>query len=184
MNQTALGVGVTSRDEEQRLRPLVPEGVSLVVMSETSRELDLVVQFHDDEGTIPTDYLKVPLIRLRRDDHALGALMAMIEALQEHWRLGLANRSGFDPKESTFLRDDSVVATLTRVEAKILTLLFDKRGRLIEREIIQEELWREVSGATSMRLDVHVRRLREKIELDPSKPRHLVTLRSRGYRLV
>jgi len=55
---------------------------------------------------------------------------------------------------------------------------------LIEREVIQESLWQEVSEATSMRLDVHVRRLREKIELDPSQPTHLVTLRSRGYRLI
>ncbi len=77
-----------------------------------------------------------------------------------------------------------MAATLTKVEAKILSVLFDKRGRLIEREVIQEALWQEVSEATSMRLDVHVRRLREKIELDPSQPTHLVTLRSRGYRLI
>lgn len=184
MDSTALGVGVTTRDEAQRLRPIVPEGVSLVVMSETSRELDLVVQFHDDEGQIPLDYQKLPLIRLRRDDHSYQALVAMIAALQEHWRLGLANRSGFNPADSSFLRDDGVVATLTNVESKLLSLLFDKRGRLINREVLQEELWREVSDATSMRLDVHVRRLREKIELDPSAPKHLITLRSRGYRLV
>ena len=182
MDSTALGVGVTSRDEAQRLRPLVPEGVSLVVMSETTRELDLVVQFH--EGVIPSDYAKVPLIKLRRDEHSYQALMAMIVALQELWRLGLADRSGFNPAESTFLRDDGVAATLTKVEGKILSVLFDKRGRLIEREVIQEALWQEVSEATSMRLDVHVRRLREKIELDPSQPTHLVTLRSRGYRLI
>ena len=184
MDSAALGVGVTSRDEAQRLRPLVPEGVSLVVMSETTRELDLVVQFHDDEGVIPSDYAKVPLIKLRRDEHSYQALMAMIVALQELWRLGLADRSGFNSAESTFLRDDGVAATLTKVEAKILSVLFDKRGRLIEREVIQEALWQEVSEATSMRLDVHVRRLREKIELDPSQPTHLVTLRSRGYRLI
>jgi len=184
MDSTALGVGVTTRDEAQRLRPLVPEGVSLVVMSETSRELDLVVQFHDDEGIIPSDYSKVPLLKFRRDEYSYQALVAILQALQEHWRLGLADRSGFNPSESTFLRDDGMVATLTNVESKILSLLFDKRGRLIEREVIQESLWQEVSEATSMRLDVHVRRLREKIELDPSQPTHLVTLRSRGYRLI
>jgi two-component SAPR family response regulator len=184
MDATALGVGVTSRDEAQRLRPLVPEGVTLVVLTETSRELDLVVQFHDDEEGIPSDYTRVPLIKLRRDDHSLQALVAMIGALQEHWHRGLAGRSGFDPTESTFRRDDDVVATLTNVESKLLSILFDKRGRLINREVIQEELWHEVSEATSMRLDVHVRRLREKIELDPSQPTHLITLRSRGYRLV
>jgi Transcriptional regulatory protein, C terminal len=184
MDSTALSVGVTTRDEAQRLRPVVPEGVALVVMSETTRELDLVVQFHDDEVIIPSDYTKVPLIKLRRDDHNTLALVAMISALQEHWRLGLASRSGFDPANSTFRRDDNTVATLTNVESKLLSILFDKRGRLINREVIQEGLWHEVSEATSMRLDVHVRRLREKIEIDPSQPVHLVTLRSRGYRLV
>ena len=55
-------------------------------------------------------------------------------------------------------------------------------GRVVTRDMILEELWdgrgRFVDDNT---LSVYIRRLREKIEEDPSSPRHLVTIRGLGY---
>lgn len=72
---------------------------------------------------------------------------------------------------------------LTQVEYRLLCLLVRSHGRVVPREIIFEELW-DNSGnfVDDNTLSVYIRRLREKIEKDPSKPRHLITARGFGYR--
>lgn len=71
---------------------------------------------------------------------------------------------------------------LTQVEYKLLCLLVRSCGRVVTREIIFEELW---DGAGNFvddnTLSVYIRRLREKVEEDPSKPKHLMTVRGFGY---
>jgi len=71
---------------------------------------------------------------------------------------------------------------LTAAEYRLLSLLVRREGRVVTREAILSELWddggRFVEENT---LNVYIRRLREKVEEDPSAPRRLVTLRSLGY---
>ncbi len=71
---------------------------------------------------------------------------------------------------------------LTAAEYRLLSLLVRREGRVVTREAILSELWddggRFVEENT---LNVYIRRLREKVEEDPSAPRRLVTLRSMGY---
>lgn len=71
---------------------------------------------------------------------------------------------------------------LTAVEYKLLCLLVKNTGRTLTRDIILNELW---DGAGSYvddnTLSVYIRRLREKIESDPSHPEHLLTVRGFGY---
>lgn len=72
---------------------------------------------------------------------------------------------------------------LTQVEYRLLCLLVKAHGRVVTREIIFEELW-DGSGnfVDDNTLSVYIRRLREKVEKDPSKPEHLITARGFGYR--
>jgi DNA-binding response OmpR family regulator len=53
---------------------------------------------------------------------------------------------------------------------------------LVTREELFEQVWGPDFIGEAKTLDVHVRRLREKIEEDPGNPRHIVTVRSRGFR--
>ncbi len=71
---------------------------------------------------------------------------------------------------------------LTQVGFRLLSLLVRSNGRVVTREIIFEELW-DHSGnfVDDNTLSVYIRRLREKIEKDPSKPEHLITARGFGY---
>lgn len=71
---------------------------------------------------------------------------------------------------------------LTQVEYRLLCLLVRSCGRVVTREIIFEELW-DNSGnfVDDNTLSVYIRRLREKVEKDPSKPERLVTARGFGY---
>ena len=71
---------------------------------------------------------------------------------------------------------------LTGAEYRLLCLLVRNAGRVVTRDTILSELWDDtgnyVDGNT---LSVYVRRLREKVEADPSHPLHLLTVRGFGY---
>ena len=67
-------------------------------------------------------------------------------------------------------------------EFDLLALLVKNAGRAFSRGQILQQLWGHDYYGDSRTVDVHVRWLREKIELDPSKPRRLVTVRGVGYR--
>jgi two-component system response regulator RegX3 len=69
-------------------------------------------------------------------------------------------------------------------EFDLLESLMRRRGRLATREILIAEVWGpDYFGATKT-LDVHIKRLRQKLEDDPTHPRHIVTVRGLGYKFV
>ena len=67
-------------------------------------------------------------------------------------------------------------------EFSLLAMFATNKGRAFTRNQILEHLWGHDYIGDSRTVDVHVRWLREKIELDPSKPRRIVTIRGLGYR--
>jgi DNA-binding response OmpR family regulator len=71
---------------------------------------------------------------------------------------------------------------LTRKEFDLLHLLASSPGRAFTRAELLEEVWDFAWSGDTGTVTVHVRRLREKIEDDPSRPRHLVTVWGVGYR--
>ncbi len=73
---------------------------------------------------------------------------------------------------------------LTATEYNLLLLLASAPGTVFEREAILQRIWGYDFEGESRLLDVHVRRLREKIETDPANPRYLLTIRGVGYRLA
>lgn len=71
---------------------------------------------------------------------------------------------------------------LTSAEYRLLCLLVRNAGRVTTRSSILNELWDSTGDfVDDNTLSVYVRRLREKIEADPSKPEHLITVRGFGY---
>ena len=73
------------------------------------------------------------------------------------------------------------VMTLTAREFDLIVFLASRPRRAFRREELLEEVWGYTYGDTAT-VTVHVRRIREKIEADPGKPRHLVTVWGVGYR--
>lgn len=94
-------------------------------------------------------------------------------------------RSGditIDLCRSQVLRGEEALE-LTGAEYRLLCLLVRNEGIVVTRNMILEELWD--SGGSFVddnTLSVYIRRLREKIERDPSRPEHLMTVRGFGYR--
>lgn len=71
---------------------------------------------------------------------------------------------------------------LTSAEYRLLCLLVRNANRVVTRDIILNELWDDTGNfVDDNTLSVYVRRLREKVETDPSHPEHLITIRGFGY---
>jgi DNA-binding response OmpR family regulator len=70
---------------------------------------------------------------------------------------------------------------LTYVEFEILSALARAPGRVFSRTMLLERLWGDSSYRDPRTIDVHIRHLREKLELDPKQPEYLFTVRGVGY---
>jgi DNA-binding response OmpR family regulator len=68
-------------------------------------------------------------------------------------------------------------------EYALLAALLARRGAVASREELLREVWRYEPDVTSRTVDTHVLELRRKLEADPARPRHLLTVRGAGYRL-
>jgi DNA-binding response OmpR family regulator len=72
---------------------------------------------------------------------------------------------------------------LTKTEFRLLCELAQNPGRVFSRETLLDKVWGYGYFGDGRLVDVHVRRLRTKVEADPANPRHVVTVRGLGYRL-
>lgn len=120
----------------------------------------------------------------------LGELLSRIHALFR--RAGMQKSE----KDTRLLSGDLVIdlagskvtykgvkLELTGMEYRLLCLLVRSGGNTITRDMILDELWDSAGNfVDDNTLSVYIRRLREKIESDPSKPEHLLTVRGFGYR--
>lgn len=71
---------------------------------------------------------------------------------------------------------------LTKTEFRLLCALATAGGAVVTREQLLERVWEYGYFGDTRLLDVHIRRLRRKIEPDPGQPTHIVTVRGVGYR--
>ena len=69
-------------------------------------------------------------------------------------------------------------------EFELLEAFLRRKGRLLTRDFLIEEIWGHDYVGDTKTLDVHVKRVRQKIELDPHEPELLVTVRGLGYKFV
>jgi DNA-binding response OmpR family regulator len=136
------------------------------------------------------DYLTKPF--------SMRELMARVKALLRRVRLirqeiGVSNAAlaeaeliVFDDltinvsRREVVLKD--VALSLKPQEYELMLYLAQHRGRALSREAILENVWGWEYTGDSRTVDVHVRWLREKIEIDPANPRRIVTVRGVGYR--
>jgi two-component system response regulator RegX3 len=88
-----------------------------------------------------------------------------------------------DPeRHEVFLRGELLALPLKEFE--LLELLLANAGRVLTRETLIDRIWGPHYVGDTKTLDVHVKRLRSKIEDEPSHPRRIVTIRGLGYKLA
>ncbi len=83
-------------------------------------------------------------------------------------------------RHTTRIRDEEV--QLRPKEFALLETLMRRKGRLVTRESLMAEVWGYDYFGDTKTLDVHIKRLRKKIEADPKKPVLIVTVRGIGYK--
>jgi len=86
-----------------------------------------------------------------------------------------------DPKSFEVKRGDSPVS-LTPLEFKLLHTLASKPQQVFSREMLLEQVWGYQYKADTRLVNVHVQRLRSKVEDDPENPKIVMTVRGHGYR--
>ena len=87
------------------------------------------------------------------------------------------------PNIHSLIRDGKKIE-LTILENRILLHFLQNIGREVTREELMEEVWGYSSNVNTRTLDMHVARLRKKIETNPDKPHYLQTVRGLGYKFV
>ena len=127
------------------------------------------------------DYLTKPF--------APKELSASIRALLRRVRTSEPGMSRLVFGELEIVPDEGVVRRggdeihLTKTEFRLLVELGTNPGRVLSREVLLERVWGYGYFGDGRLVDVHVRRLRTKVERDPANPRHVVTVRGLGYKL-
>lgn len=86
-------------------------------------------------------------------------------------------------RETRTVRAHGQPIEVRRREFDLLCTLAARPGRVFTRDELLATVWEDREFVEAGTLDVHIRRLREKIEADPANPRHILTVRGVGYKL-
>ena len=170
------------------------DGLSAVLRIRERRNLPIIVLSAKSEDTD-----KVLGLSMGADDYVAKPfhpqeLVARVKShLRRYTRLGDVNavqsaryetgRLSYDP-ESRVLYADGEPVKLTATETKIVDLLMSHLGRIFPAEEIYRRVWdAESAYATENTVMVHIRRIREKIELEPKEPEYLKVVWGIGYKM-
>ncbi|WP_280451627.1 response regulator transcription factor [Nocardia cyriacigeorgica] len=171
--------GMSGTDVCKQLR--TRSGVPVIMVTARDSEIDKVVGLElgaDDYVTKPYSARElIPRIRavLRRgagDELDGGSENGVLEA----------GPVRMDVDRHTVLVNGKPV-TLPLKEFDLLEYLLRNSGRVLTRGQLIDRVWGADYVGDTKTLDVHVKRLRSKIEADPARPEHLVTVRGLGYKL-
>jgi DNA-binding response OmpR family regulator len=128
------------------------------------------------------DYVTKPLVA-KELSARIRALLRRVEPANTRPAKLVVGDLQIDVAGAEVTRDGKALP-LTRTEFKLLAELAHADGKVLSREQLLSKVWGYGYFGDSRIVDVHIRRLRLKIEHDPASPTHLVTARGLGYRLV
>lgn len=160
-------------------------GVPIIVLSARSDELDKIAAL--DAGA--DDYLTKPFgvgellarvrANLRRPRSSPGDGAAALEA-DPVFRFGEVEVD----RQARLVRRAGVEVHLTPIEYRLLGVLMANAGRVLTHRQLLREVWGPSHVDQSHYLRVYMGHLRQKLEVDPTQPQHLLTETAVGYRLV
>ncbi|MGG3279119.1 response regulator transcription factor [Paenibacillus solani] len=155
--------------------------VPIFFLSAKNEEIDKILGFAiggDDYITKPFSPKEVA--------YRIKARFRRTEAAPEENKDDHTVKAGpFELDEHKFeLKKNGQIIELKPKEIGLISYLLKHPNRIISKESLYDQVWGEESFGYDNTVMVHIRRLREKIEEDPSNPQYLVTVKGLGYKLV
>ena len=160
------------------------KNIPIILVSAKSEDTDKIMGLNIGAD----DYITKPFNLLE--------LIARVKSnLRRYITLGTYNNDNLNNKEvlssgglelNTFTKEvkvDGQVVKVTPIEFKILNLLLANKGRVFSIDEIYERVWNEESFNVENTVAVHIRRIREKIEINPKEPRYLKVVWGVGYKI-
>jgi two-component system response regulator RegX3 len=161
---------------EIRKRSKVP----IIMVTAKGSEIDTVVGLEvgaDDYVTKPYR-LRELVARMRAVLRRAPADVAPVNGRADAVEVGDVS---LDPeRHEVVIRGEEV--SLPLKEFELLSLLLDNAGRVLTRDTLIDRVWGHDYVGDTKTLDVHIKRLRAKVEEDPARPTRIVTIRGLGYK--
>ncbi len=158
------------------------QNLPIIVLSAKTEETDKVLGLSmgaDDYVSKPFNPQElVARVKSQLRRYTLLGDIHAVRNTEEIWNGRLCYR----PKEFTLYADGEPVK-LTATETKIVDLFMRNQGRIFPAEEIYQRVWEEASFAPENTIMVHIRRIRQKIELNPNKPEYIKVVWGIGYKM-
>ena len=156
--------------------------IPIIILSAKSEDADKILGLNvgaDDYVTKPFNPLEL-VARVKSQLRRYTRLGAAIPVENAHIYETGGLSINDDLKE---VRVDGDVVKLTPIEYNILLLLMKNQGRVFSINQIYENIWNEEAVAADNTVAVHIRHIREKIEINPREPRYLKVVWGLGYKI-
>lgn len=190
---TGISAATTQQYDLLLLDLTLPNLDGLEVCKKISKQKDIPIIISSARNDIND---KVEALECGADDYIPKPydpkeLLARIQSLLRRYNKKPLPESTSQPKNNLFRIDKdsrevymkNKKLELTRAEYEILTLLISKKGYVFSRESIAIESESINPESSNKSIDVIIGRLRSKIEKDPKKPKHIISVRGVGYKL-
>ena len=127
------------------------------------------------------DYVCKPFIH----EELVARVHAVMRRVKNRDKLGNESLRGgpieLFPADSKVSVNGQEPKLLTRTEMQVLRTLMSSVGHVVSRDALLSEIWHDDENNSNI-VDVYIRRLRVKIENDPYKPQHILSVRGKGYK--
>ncbi len=167
------GLAATIRIREER-------NIPIIIISAKSEDTDKIAGLNfgaDDYVTKPFNPLEL-MARVKSQMRRYTALGSI--ALKS----GILKTAGLElDREGKEVRIDGEIVRLTPIEYGIVVFLMENIGHVFSIAQIYEQVWKEPSYSAENTVAVHIRRIREKIEINPKEPKYLKVVWGIGYKI-
>lgn len=156
--------------------------VPIIMVTAKGAEIDTVVGLEVGAD----DYISKPY-RMRELVARMRAILRRVSVESSTPVAGLDQNSvsvggiSLDPDQHRVIVDGAEIA-LPLKEFELLHLLLANAGRVLQRETLIDRVWGTDYVGDTKTLDVHIKRLRAKVEADPANPKRITTIRGLGYK--